>query len=189
MLKMAPNSLFAILLRSPWWMSIGIALGLALASKVLLPDAYWVVGAMSGIPFFAIGFVALRRQLGAPSAKRVEEILTAAGKASWREFADALVSAYTQGGWTVERIDGAADLAISRGGRTTLVAAKRWKAARHGEDGVRALHTAMASRDASDCVYIALGELSGNAQRLAKAQKIQFLQGAELAQLLRHWRP
>ena len=26
MLKMAPNSLFAILLRSPWWISVGIAL-------------------------------------------------------------------------------------------------------------------------------------------------------------------
>lgn len=189
MLKMAPNSLFAILLRSPWWMSIGVALGLALASKVLLPDAYWVLGAMSSFPFFGIGLVALRRQLRAPSAKRVEEILTAAGKASWREFADALASAYTRDGWTVARIDGAADLAISRGGRTTLVAAKRWKAARHGEDGVRALHTAMASREASDCAYIALGELSGNAQRLAKAQKIQILQGTELAQLLRHWRP
>lgn len=187
MLKMAPNSLFAILLRSPWWMSIGIALALALASKALLPDAFWVVGAMSGIPFFGIGFVALRRQLRAPSAKRVEAILTAAGKASWRDFAEALESAYTRAGWTVERIEGAADLAISRGGRTTLVAAKRWKAARHGEDGVRALHAAMTSREASDCVYIALGELSGNAQRLAKAQKIQILQGAELAQLLRHW--
>ena len=189
MLKMAPNSLFAILLRSPWWMSIGLALGLALASKILLPDAYWVIGAMSGIPFFGIGFVALRRQLGAPSAKQVEAILTAAGIASWREFADALVSAYTRDGWTVERIDGAADLVMRRGGRTTLVAAKRWKAARHGEDGVRALHPAMVSREASDCAYIVLGELSGNAQRLAKAQKIQILQGAELAQLLRHWRP
>jgi hypothetical protein len=28
-LKMAENSLFAILLRSPWWASLGIALGLA----------------------------------------------------------------------------------------------------------------------------------------------------------------
>ena len=40
MLKMAPNSLFAILLRSPWWISVGIALVFALASKALLPAEY-----------------------------------------------------------------------------------------------------------------------------------------------------
>lgn len=189
MLKMAPNSLFAILLRSPWWMSIGIAMALALASKALLPDEYWVVGAMSGVPFWAIGFMAFRRQLGAPSASQVEAILTAAGNASWRDFAEALALAYRQEGYTVERLEGAADLSIHRNGKTTLVAAKRWKAARHGEEGVRALHAAMEKQDASDCVYIALGELSGNALRYAKAQKIQTLQGAALAQLLRHWKP
>ena len=189
MLKMAPNSLFAILLRSPWWMSIGVALALALASKALLPDAYWVVGAMSGLPFIGIGFVALRRQLNAPSASRAQAILTAAGNASWRDFAEALALAYRQEGYTVERLEGAADLSIHRNGKTTLVAAKRWKAARLGDEGVRALHAAMAAHDASDCVYIALGQLSGNALRFVKAQKIQALQGAALAQLLRHWKP
>lgn len=189
MLKMAPNSLFAILLRSPWWMSIGIALALALASKALLPDEYWVVGAMSGFPFWAIAFMAFRRQLREPSAKRVETILAAAGNASWRDFSEALASAYTKAGYQVERLEGAADLSVNLQGRTTLVAAKRWKAARHGEEGVRALHAAMVSREANHCVYIALGELSGNAQRLAKAQHIKLLQGAELAQLLRDWHP
>ena len=59
MLKMAPNSLFAILLRSPWWISVGIALGFALASKALLPGEYWLFGAMGGFPFTVIGAVDL----------------------------------------------------------------------------------------------------------------------------------
>lgn len=36
-LKMAEKSLFAILLRSPWWVSFSLVAVFALASKALLP--------------------------------------------------------------------------------------------------------------------------------------------------------
>ena len=35
--RMAPNSVFAVLLRSPWWVSLAIAAALALAAAALLP--------------------------------------------------------------------------------------------------------------------------------------------------------
>jgi restriction system protein len=35
---MAKNSLFAALLRSPWWISAAVALALGLLSLTLLPD-------------------------------------------------------------------------------------------------------------------------------------------------------
>jgi len=39
-LKMSPNSLFAVLLRSPWWISAVIALALGLLGAMVLPDRF-----------------------------------------------------------------------------------------------------------------------------------------------------
>jgi hypothetical protein len=43
----------------------------------------------------------------------------------------------------------------------------------------------MRERDASECTYIALGQLSDNAQRFARANGVQVMQEEGLAQLLR----
>ena len=71
-LKMAPNSLFAVLLRSSWWISVGIAVLFALAARALLPAEYWVFGALSGFPFLLIGLVAFP---GAFAAKAIVDRL------------------------------------------------------------------------------------------------------------------
>ena len=71
-LKMAENSLFAILLRSRWWISLAIACGFVLVSVALLPREYALAGALGGVPFAIIGAIALKRQWGAPSASMVE---------------------------------------------------------------------------------------------------------------------
>ena len=182
--KMAPNSLFAVLLRSPWWISIGIALAIVAAAQALLPVEYRVVGSLGAFPLTGIGLVALWRQMRAPSAKRVQVVSQALGTMSWPEFSKALEQAFTQDGFAVERLQGAADLSIARAGRTTLVSAKRWKAARQGEEGLQGLHAAAQARDASGCMSIALGEFSPNAERFAKANGIELIQGDKLARLL-----
>ena len=51
-LKMAKNSLFAVLLRSPWWYSVLIVLGMAIAARALLPEPYVVVGIVGTAPFW-----------------------------------------------------------------------------------------------------------------------------------------
>ncbi|MDP2066430.1 MAG: restriction endonuclease [Burkholderiaceae bacterium] len=184
--KMAPNSLFAILLRSPWWISLGIALAFGLVSRAALPETYWTMGAMGGFPFLILAAMALRRQMRAPTPKQVEAILARVATLSWREFADALEKALATDGAQVTRLEGAADFAVVRGSKTQLVAAKRWKAARLGEDSLEALHAAVRQRDASEAMVISLGDLSANAQRYAKAHHIEVVQGAALAQLLRN---
>ena len=50
-LKIAPNSLFAVLLRSPWWISMLLVLAFGLASAALLPKAYVPFGVMGALPF------------------------------------------------------------------------------------------------------------------------------------------
>ena len=74
---MAEKSLFAVLLRSPWWISFVVVGLITLASGALLPREYFVVGALSSFPIFVVGCIAAWRQLRAPSPDRVAEILDA----------------------------------------------------------------------------------------------------------------
>ena len=185
-LKMARNSLFAVLLRSPWWISLAVAVVVVAASQALLPPDYWVFGAMGSFPFVVIAGIALVKQLRRPSERQAQAILERVRAMSWREFSQALEEAFTRDGCCVEHLaGGAADLAVTRDARTALVAARRWKAARHGEEALAALHAQMRERDASECTYIALGELSANAQRFASTNNIKVLQEDGLVQLLR----
>lgn len=183
--RMAPNSLFAVLLRSPWWISLGIALLFVAASQALLPQEYRLLGAMGGIPFAGIASVALWRQLRKPSAGQVEAIAQAAARMNWPDFRAALEQAFARAGYAVSRGDQGADLVLTRDGRTTLVAAQRWKAARHGEEALQALQAAVQARGASGCIYVALGSFSANAERYAKAHQIELMQGESLARLIR----
>ena len=69
--KMHERSLFALLLRSPWWMSLLIAGGIGLLSRLLLPDDYRMFGYTGCAPFVGIALIALYKQLQRPSAARV----------------------------------------------------------------------------------------------------------------------
>lgn len=184
--KMAPNSLFAVLLRSPWWISFLIFALFVTVAFTLLPEQYRIVGAMGGAPFAIIGAIALWQQLRLPSAARSEAILKAVAAMNWPEFSALLEEGFTRQGYKVERATGVADFALWRDGGTTLVAARRWKAARPGEDALKALHDAAQARDARSCLYVTLGELSANALAFAKRNNVQLMQGPALAYLLQH---
>jgi restriction system protein len=182
---MAEKSLFAVLLRSPWWMSLGVGLLVVLVARAFAPEKYWLFAATGAVPFAVIAGIALVKQWGRPSAARTQAVVERVRAMPWRDFAQALEDAFARDGAQVERIEGAADFAVTRGGRTALVAARRWKAARHGAEGLAALHAQMRSREASECIYIALGELSEQAQAFAKSHGVQVMQDAGLAELLR----
>jgi restriction system protein len=183
---MARNSLFAILLRSPWWISVVLAIALGLLGAMVLPDGYRVAGALSGLPFAVIGVVAARRQWHQPSAARVAAVQQAVASMPWPAFSALLEQAFRRDGYTVQRGAAApADFQLERAGRRTLVCARRWKSARIGLQDLRALQTARAADDISDALYIGLGELSGNAQPFAAAHGITIWQAGELAHAMR----
>lgn len=183
---MARNSLFAILLRSPWWVSIGVAAVLALLAGALLPAAYRVVGALSAVPFVVIGAIAARRQWSLPSAARVSRTAEALGTMAWPAFAQLLEDAFRRDGHTVQRGTATAvDFELERSGRKMVVSARRWKTARTGLDALRALQAAREAADAPDALYIGLGELTDQARTFAAGHRIAIWQAAELAQALR----
>jgi restriction system protein len=179
------NSLFAILLRSPWWISVAIACAVAAIALALLPEAYRIFGAVSGLPFLVIGCIAAWKQWEAPSSTRIDKTIAAVRAMSWVEFSRAMESAYRRQGYGVSAISGnAADFEITKEGRTALVHCKRWKVARTGVEALSALHEMKEARDANECIYVAAGEITDNARIFAAKHGIKLVGGPELARLL-----
>ena len=190
--RMAEKSLFAILLRSSWWISLALAVAFALVSRLLLPpDLFWF-GAMGGFPFLVIAVLSARRQLRAPRAARVELTATATRGMTWAAFCAALEAAWQAQGFEVERLqasgDAGADLALRKAGASTLVHARRWKAANLGVEPLRELKAAIDLAEARDGLVVALGEPTPQAARFASANGIRVMGLTELTLLLRNAR-
>jgi len=183
--EMAKNSLFAVLLRSPWWISIAIAAGVTALAKAILPAIPVAYAVFAGLPFLVIGVIAGWKQLRVPSATRVANTLEAVRAMSWTDFSSALEDAFRKDGYSVNRLDGAsADFEMTKAGRTSLVACKRWKVARTGVEPLRDLHAAKDAHEANECVYVATGEITDGARKFAVEKKIRLVDGVELAKLL-----
>jgi restriction system protein len=112
--RLNENSLFAILLRSSWWISFAIAGAVTAVAVALLPDAYKGFGAMTGLPFVVIGAIAGWRQLQAPSAARIDRTLAAVRGMSWVEFSRAVEAAYRRQGYSVRAIAEAVPISRSQ---------------------------------------------------------------------------
>jgi len=185
--KMAKNSLFAILLRSPWWIAMAIFVAMGVAGVALLPERFQLIGALSGLPFGVIGVLAAVRQRHLPNAARIEQTRQAVAGMAWPAFAALLVQAFERDGYTVQRNtkDPAYDFELQRQGRRMLVSARRWKSARTGLETLRALQTAREAADVADALVIGLADLSDAAVPFATQHGIAVWQAAEIAQALR----
>jgi restriction system protein len=190
-LKMSDKSLFAVLLRSPWWISLLITLAIAGAARAALPTEYWITGAMGATPFFVIAVVAAWKQWQTPSPAATAQTLETATAMPWRDFAQSLEDALRLDGYEVERLgsknstNSAADFCLTRHGRTVLMSCKRWKAASHGVEPLRELQALRTTKGVQEAWFVALGNVSDQAARFARENQLQFIQGPELAHLLR----
>ena len=180
--KMSEKSLFAILLRSPWWYSFLIAAILMLLARVFLPEAYRAVGMLSAFPFAIIGMMAAWRQRDKPSPERILQALSSLEKMSWKEFLPLMEQAFAQQGFIVTRLNSnSADLQLDKLGKTTLVSCKRWKAATLGVDVLRDLKALQVSQDATYAACISLSLPTGVALKFAKDNSVQLICQDDLA--------
>src|SRR5712691_9543262 len=154
------NSLFAVLLRSPWWASALVAVALAAGLRLLIPTSYAVFAAL---PFAVIAAYVGWQQLRAPSAGRIAGTLERLRAMSWEDFSAAMEQAYRREGYTVSRLG---------------------KATRTGIEPLRELEAARRAREAHGCIYVAAGEVTEGAREFAAQNSIRLVQGAELAKLL-----
>lgn len=183
--KMAENSIFAILLRSPWWISMVVVGLIALLSVTFLSKQYAPYGVFGAFPVLIIGLMAAWRQMGVPSTASVNAAMQAIGAMSWRDFSGVLEQGYIQQGYAVTRLSSpAADFSVRKDGRTMLVSAKRWKAASQGVEALRDLVAAKEAQDAGQCTYICVTPLSEAARRYAQENSVRLLSPVELAMLV-----
>lgn len=180
--KMAENSLFAVLLRSQWWWSALLAAGVFGLIRMFME---WGFALFATSPFVVIAVLAAWRQIRVPSGARLEKALEKVCALSWEEFARALEAGFRKDGYTVKRVDGAADFELEKAGRVSLVCARRWKAARTGAEPLKELLGAGEKRGAGECMYVVAGELTAQARGFAKDKGVKLLEGAGLVGLVR----
>jgi restriction system protein len=184
--KMSQNSIFAVLLRSPWWMSAGVAVLLSAGGFAALPLEYAAMGVFAAVPFAVISIMAAYKQLRAPSGARVQAVTETVAAMSWADFSKTVEAGFRRDGCEVERLQTpGADFALSKDGHVAIVSAKRWKAARNGVEPLRELQAVREKRGAREAIYIALGDVSDNALQYAKAQGVSLMTAPELSKLLR----
>lgn len=190
--EMVPNSLFAVLLRSRWWISFAVGGIWALVAAALVPAPYRLVAILGALPFGALGVVAFFRQIGTLSPARQQALLERAASQSWAEFSDDLQRAWIVQGYQVQRslrssatpVTELADFQLLRGTHVTLVLARRWKAAHHGIGPLQELHQMAQALGANQCLYVCLAPPNEMARQFADVHRIVVLQGADLAHLL-----
>ena len=179
-LKMSEKSLFAVLLRSPWWVSVLVAFGSFVALRLIVPEVYAFFGSL---PFVVIAVVATWNQLRAPSTSKIAAGLEALRAMSWEEFARALEEGFRREGYAVKRAEGAADFELEKAGRVSLVCARRWKASVTGVEPLRELAAAGEKKEAGECVYVLASELTDKARAFALEKGIRRVEGLELVRL------
>ena len=184
-LKMSDKSLFAYLLRSPWWISLAVAAVPVLAARFLLPERYAVYALSCALPFVVTAAMSAWQRRDVPSEARVASTIAAVTAMPWRDFSALMEEALQRDGNVVTRTTGAADFILLKAGRTVLLSCKRWKAATHGLQALRELDAARREQDAREAIYVAAGALSDNALRFAAEHRITLMQGPELTRLLR----
>lgn len=171
--KMAENSLFAILMRNPWWVSMLIVIIFSLLCMAILPKDMRIFGIMGTFPFFITGAVAFKRQWGKPKPAAVEAELTRLSALNWRDFSAELETKLVKQGFEVTRLNGgAADFKLEKAGHITLVSAKRYKAATHGIEALQALVTQQEAQGADKVMYVCLSPVTAQAAKFAKEKGV-----------------
>lgn len=182
MALMAKRNLFTILSSSPWWLSLFVAAAVFMLVRQFMPDA---AALASTLPFLGIAGYAGWRQSRVPDPEHVAEALAALRAMPWQEFAAIMEAAFRSEGYTVAVLSrGAADFDLRKSGCVALASCRRWKVAQTGIEPLRELVLAGETAGAQECIHVAAGDLSQNAQRFAAENKIRLLRGAELAQLV-----
>jgi restriction system protein len=178
----AKGSLFALLVRAPFWASLLIAGALFAVARNFLPN---LLAAATTLPFLGTAAFAGWRQFKTPSPTRVTETLDALRDMTWVQFSAVIAETFRREGYDVGALEGGvANYELHKNGYKSLLSCKRWKVAQTGIVPLRELFEAMQARAARDCIYIATGDFTETARAFALEKGMRVLNGAELAKLV-----
>lgn len=182
--KMSEKSLFAILLRSPWWISFLIAAILMLLARIFVPSPFLLVALISILPFIILGVIAAWRQRHAPSAEKIDEIRNELSQMTWKQFLPEIEKVFKNQGFNVIRLNsGPADLKLEKLNKITLVSCKRWKASELGVEALRELKNLQSGKDFAYVAFISLNSPSKVGLQFAIDNSIQLIHDIELVSM------
>lgn len=179
---MAKETLFHILSRQPWWVTLLVAFVLFWIAYAVFPP----VAPFITLPFLLlaayIGFVQWRQGAPGDAGERLAELRAM----PWESFSAAVTAAYRKQGYTVLPAESPGyDYKLVRDGRSVLLQCRRWKVNQVGEAPVRELARAVERDEASRGICLTAGDFSAPARRLAADEPLALISGVELARLVR----
>lgn len=181
-LKMAQGSVFAVLLRSPWWYSALIAVLIIAFSIAVLRGQVAVIVMSLALPFMVIAGIAAFKQSREPSVKRIIEVDQEARELPAAQIASKIAATYEKENFESEPFKGkVAELELTRGYRKLLVSSKRLKAANLGIEPLKQLVAAGEKVEATGYLYVTLGDVSTSARDYARDNNIELIQASRLA--------
>lgn len=178
---MAQETLFRILSRQPWWVTLLVGFGLFALVRVFYPP----IAPFIMVPFALLAIYIGFKQWRSGSSADAGERLVALRAMAWDEFSTLVTDAYRRDGYAVAPSDGAGhDFKLTKNGRLTLLQCRRWKVSQVGAGPVRELATAIDKNEAYNGICIGGNDFSAPARALAKQEPITLIAGLELAQLV-----
>jgi len=178
---MARQTLFSILLRQPWWVTLIVAFAMFAIVHAIFPP----IAPFMAMPFALLAiYIAYRQWRGHTTVNAAERIADIRALA-WDEFSALIADAYRHQGYKVAPAQSREyDFTLTRDGRTSLVQCRRWKVNAVGAGPVRDLAHAVARLEAYRGICIAAGGFSEPARKLTAREPVTLLSGLELVQLV-----
>lgn len=176
------TTLFQLLLRQPWWITGLVAFAMFWVGYAVFPP----VAPFVALPFVLLGgYIAFKQwRSGVPSDPAQQ--LKSLREMSWENFSAVVSEAYRRQGYEVTpSSEQAYDFSLSKSGRVTLLQCRRWKVNQVGAGPVRDLAQAVDRKNAYKGICLAAGEFSAPARKVAAAEPVELVTGAELAALLK----
>ena len=178
---MAQQTLFSILLRQPWWVTLLVAFGLFAIVHAIYPP----VAPFMALPFAGLSVYIGYRQWRGNAAVNAGERLASMRAMQWDEFSGLVTQAYRRQGYSVAAADRPGyDFRLTKDGRMILLQCRRWKVNQVGVGPVRELANAVARDEAYKGICIAAGEFSEPARRLTSTEPVSLVSGNELVELV-----
>jgi restriction system protein len=178
---MAKDTLFHILLRQPWWVTVLVAFAI-----------FWIAHAIHPpiAPFVSLPFAALAIYIAVVQWRRggpldAADTLAKLRTMPWETFSALVTDAYRKQGYRVSPANARGyDFKLEKHGRVTLLQCRRWKVNQVGAGPVRELAQAVDQTEASRGICLAAGEFSAPARSAAASEPVTLVSGSELVALL-----
>lgn len=206
--------LFDLAAALPWWVGVALAVlayvvlhryAIATGSPPVVPVqmgkvmVWQMLKAAAMVGQYVVPLLLLAGAVASAIGRRKRQALIAdvagdpAGTAlrtmSWRDFERVVGEAFRMRGYSVTETggggaDGGIDLTLTRGGETSLVQCKQWRAYKVSVNVVRELYGVMAAQGAAAGFVVTSGVFTAEARSFAQGRNIELIDGAALKKMI-----